>query len=147
MFRSHASLFVLVQAKTLRSCPATSTVFPGHRPPRTVRVLHPTHHRSLRISTVNGFDPKGRLAMTETGPKAAADNTSSHGPKSLRALSIEIHNRVDTFLQEDVKTERLKKVQAQTKTSLRVIEDALHRYRLVKAQMSQRQCKIEADIL
>ena len=128
MFRS---LIELAQAKTLKSCP--TTLVPQHRPPRGLYVSQRyTHYRPICIPTVDGFDREVSLAMTETGSTAAADTISCHGPESLRSLSSKLHEKVHAFLQEDVKTEILKKVQAQTKISLRVIEDALHRYRSVE---------------
>lgn len=46
----------------------------------------------------------------------------------LRALCTRLNAQIMTFLHEDVKTERLKATQAQTRISLQIIQEALDRY-------------------
>lgn len=46
----------------------------------------------------------------------------------LRDLCTRLNAQITTFLHEDVKTERLKATQAQTRISLQIIQEALDRY-------------------
>lgn len=46
----------------------------------------------------------------------------------LRALCTRLNAQITTFLYEDVKTEKLKATQAQTRISLQIIQEALDRY-------------------
>lgn len=46
----------------------------------------------------------------------------------LRALCTRLNAQITTFLHEDVKTEKLKATQAQTRISLQIIQEALDRY-------------------
>lgn len=46
----------------------------------------------------------------------------------LRALCASLNAQVTAFLDEDVKTEKLKFAQAQTRISLQIIQEALDRY-------------------
>ena len=62
-------------------------------------------------------------------PVPLSQATLNGDSSSLRALCSELHAQVDAFLQEDVKTERLSSVQAQTRKSLAVIQEALDTYR------------------
>ncbi|KAL9118680.1 MAG: hypothetical protein Q9187_004771 [Circinaria calcarea] len=71
--------------------------------------------------------------MTEPCPSTTTSTPETPAPQpngtdSLHALCSSLHTRVEAFLQEDVPTERLRRVQAQTRISLRVIEEALERY-------------------
>ncbi|KAL8934352.1 MAG: hypothetical protein Q9211_005270, partial [Gyalolechia sp. 1 TL-2023] len=76
--------------------------------------------------------------MTETAPADPLSTAINQVPKaqalqngdstSLRALCATLHARITAFLQEDVPTERLKAVQAQTRKSLAIIQEALDRY-------------------
>jgi len=70
--------------------------------------------------------------MTEIAqyqPATKGPQQQVNGGTSLRALCSELHARIEAFLQEDVKTERLKRVQEQTRHSLDVIQEALQRYK------------------
>jgi len=53
---------------------------------------------------------------------------SNDDNSALRDLCAQLHSQVTAFLQEDVKTERLKAAQARTRHSLAVIQEALDRY-------------------
>ena len=73
--------------------------------------------------------------MTEPGLPYTDEQLSSKGPdinngdsSALRDLCSKLHNQVTAFLQEDVKTERLKAVQAQVRQSLAIIQEALDKY-------------------
>lgn len=46
----------------------------------------------------------------------------------LRTLCTRLNAQITTFLHEDVKTEKLKATQAQTRISLQIIQEALERY-------------------
>lgn len=75
--------------------------------------------------------------MSETASEPAAADTPvplsqatlNGDPSFLRAFCSELHAKVEAFLQEDVKTERLRSVQAQTRKSLAIIQEALDKYR------------------
>ena len=54
--------------------------------------------------------------------------TNGNSSASLRSLCATLHAQITAFLQEDVQTERLKGVQAQTRKSLGIIQEALDRY-------------------
>ena len=62
-------------------------------------------------------------------PSATEEIHQPDAATSLRALCAQIHARIEAFLQEDVETEKLRRVQAQTRISLGVISEALQRYR------------------
>lgn len=71
------------------------------------------------------------IAMTE--PAGEHTENQQHIPSNddnsaLRDLSAKLHLQVTAFLQEDVKTERLKAVQAQVRHSLAVIQEAIDTY-------------------
>ncbi len=46
----------------------------------------------------------------------------------LRSLCRDVKTKIEAFLAEDIETEILKRVQEQTRLSLRVIQEALQRY-------------------
>jgi len=52
-------------------------------------------------------------------------------PLPLSELCSRVHERVTTFLMQDVTTQRLKSVQEQTRISLSVIQKALRQYKYV----------------
>ena len=73
----------------------------------------------------------GQDDMTEPAPPHDEDQLTqlTNGDTSpLRNLCAELHDKVTSFLQEDLKTERLKATQEQTRRSLAVIQEALDRY-------------------
>ncbi|MCJ1351230.1 MAG: 3'-phosphoadenosine 5'-phosphosulfate sulfotransferase [Icmadophila ericetorum] len=74
--------------------------------------------------------------MNDNGVAPGTHAQQSNGHSSLRSLCLNLHNRIEAFLLEDVKTERLRKVQAQTKISLGAIQEALQRYRLEQISFS-----------
>ncbi|KAL9597661.1 MAG: hypothetical protein Q9219_004988 [cf. Caloplaca sp. 3 TL-2023] len=55
---------------------------------------------------------------------------------SLRSLCASLHAQITAFLQEDVSTERLRAVQAQTRKSLQIVQEALDRYDLPSLSLS-----------
>jgi hypothetical protein len=50
-------------------------------------------------------------------------------PLPLSELCSRVHERMTTFLTQEARTRRLRSVQEQTKTSLRVIHEALRQYK------------------
>lgn len=52
-----------------------------------------------------------------------------NGEGRLSALCAKVHARVTAFLDAEASTERLKNVQDQTRLSLKVVKEALERYR------------------
>lgn len=62
---------------------------------------------------------------------AVINATTSTATASLQALCADIARRVDDFLDEDVQSDILKAVQAQTREAIDVIGDALKRYTYV----------------
>ncbi len=57
-----------------------------------------------------------------------ADPTIDDESPSLRSLCARLNARITAFLQEDVKADRLKSAQAQTRISLKIIQEALDKY-------------------
>ncbi|MCJ1252247.1 3'-phosphoadenosine 5'-phosphosulfate sulfotransferase [Lignoscripta atroalba] len=77
--------------------------------------------------------------MTETVIHPPVDQPhaqQANGQHSLRALCSKLNAQVEAFLQEDVQTERLKRVQDQTRISIHVIQEALKRYSLSEISFS-----------
>lgn len=58
-------------------------------------------------------------------------------PLPFPQLCAKIHDRIEAFLDEKDVSPRVKGVQEQTRISLRVIEEALDRYRYVAPDMRQ----------
>ncbi|KAF2772808.1 adenine nucleotide alpha hydrolases-like protein [Teratosphaeria nubilosa] len=57
-------------------------------------------------------------------------------PPALPELCAKVHERVDAFLKSNPESERLRSVQAQSKISLGVLEEALERYSLNELSLS-----------
>ncbi|KAL8866716.1 MAG: hypothetical protein Q9174_006130 [Haloplaca sp. 1 TL-2023] len=66
----------------------------------------------------------------------SADALPNGDSTSLRSLCATLHAQIAAFLQEDVPTETLRNVQAQTKNSLEIIQKALDRYPLHTLSLS-----------
>lgn len=82
--------------------------------------------------------PNGSAAAADAdggvtnGTASAVDATGASGPAaapSLRLVCLELQDKVEAFLAEDVDTKLLKSVQAQVKDAVGVIDEALERYR------------------
>ncbi|MCJ1230736.1 hypothetical protein MMC12_007410 [Toensbergia leucococca] len=69
-------------------------------------------------------------------PTLPSHHQPANGSDSLRALCSTLHAQITAFLHEDVQTETLRRVQAQTRTSLSVIQEALTRYPLTSLSLS-----------
>lgn len=65
---------------------------------------------------------------TNGAPKADEAATGASTP-SLRQVCLELQDKVETFLAEDVESKILKAVQAQVKEAVGVIDEALEKYR------------------
>ena len=77
--------------------------------------------------------------MTESAPQPPEDQQSplqNGDATALRTLCAQLHEKVNSFLNEDVKTERLRATQAQTRRSLAVIQEALDRYEFASPELS-----------
>ena len=80
----------------------------------------------------------GHMDMTEPAPQPAEDPQSqleNGDSTALRTLCAQLHEKVNSFLQEDVKTERLQATQEQTRRSLAVIQEALDKYEFASPQI------------
>ena len=68
--------------------------------------------------------------MTEAAQVSLANGVAAsvNGYTPLRALCILLRSRIEAFLQEDLATQKLRNVQAQTRIALDVIIEALNRY-------------------
>ena len=68
--------------------------------------------------------------MTDAAQEPLANGAaeSVNGSSPLRALCILLRSRIEAFLQKDVQKEKLRNVQAQTRTALDVVLEALDRY-------------------
>ncbi|KAL8742031.1 MAG: hypothetical protein Q9190_005425, partial [Brigantiaea leucoxantha] len=76
-------------------------------------------------------DPLAKEAVVDHILGSHLSTTTSNGndePFALRSLCATLHAQITAFLQEDVPTERLRNVQAQTRNSLTIIQNALNRY-------------------
>lgn len=58
-----------------------------------------------------------------------AANSNSEQQHSLPAVCAQVHQLLETFLASEPRNERLRGVQEQSRLSLRIIEEALDRYR------------------
>ncbi|KAL8931049.1 MAG: hypothetical protein Q9208_000151 [Pyrenodesmia sp. 3 TL-2023] len=75
--------------------------------------------------------------MTEAAPPDPPHHPLVNGSSpTLRTLCRTLHDQITAFLSEDVPTERLRAVQAQTRTSLAIIQAALDRYDLPSLSLS-----------
>jgi hypothetical protein len=71
--------------------------------------------------------PNGGAVIPTSSPESLFPDAQLPLPE----LCARIHEKIEEFLDEEFEEEGLKRVQRQTRTSLKVIEDALERYRLV----------------
>lgn len=84
---------------------------------------HPAMNQSSLRSDETGNTPSQTIL-------ASADSASIDGDGlPLPELCARVHARVESFLNKEPKTERMRGTQAQTRISLAVIEEALERYR------------------
>ena len=66
------------------------------------------------------------VSSDEFGDSRTAHNAAS---PSLPDICAQVHERLETFLASEPRNERLRSVQEQSRLSLRIIEEALERYR------------------
>ena len=105
-----------------------------HIPPCTPMYVswpHQTAFSSFGSNSLNALEIMVHSFMNDNGAATSSHAQHSNGHSSLRSICVELRNRIEAFLQEDVQTERLRKVQTQTRISLRAIEEALERYTYV----------------
>lgn len=74
-------------------------------------------------AAVNGGVSNGTAATTTNAGASAA------APPTLRQVCLELQDKVEAFLAEDVETKLLKGLQAQVKEAVGVIDEALDKYR------------------
>ncbi|KAI9829861.1 MAG: hypothetical protein M1819_005959 [Sarea resinae] len=79
----------------------------------------------------NGQTDTDTDTITTTDPSSASTNTTAYDANDLHQLCRQLNARITAFLEQDAPTDRLKRVQQQTRISLGVVEDALRRYRCV----------------
>ncbi|KAJ4417482.1 3'-phosphoadenosine 5'-phosphosulfate sulfotransferase [Gnomoniopsis sp. IMI 355080] len=75
-------------------------------------------------------------AATNGGVKVDDSATAATAAPSLRRVCLELQDKVETFLAEDVDTKILKSVQAQVKEAVGVIDEALDRYSIEELSLS-----------
>ena len=76
------------------------------------------------ISTLSNGAHHSDIALPPAA-KVLANGDNSH---PLRALCARLHSQIKAFLEENTKNARLQAVQAQTRRSLQIIQEALDRY-------------------
>lgn len=89
-------------------------------------MLQGHHHLSNGAAAANGG------VKLDDGTTAAV--AASAAAPSLRQVCLELQDKVEAFLAEDVDTKILKSVQAQVKEAVGVIDEALERYRYVRSR-------------
>lgn len=72
--------------------------------------------------------PRQPLANGHSETNSPQNHTIEGDSTPLRALCTRLNAQITTFLHEDVKSEKLKATQAQTRISLQIIQEALDRY-------------------
>lgn len=93
-------------------------------------MLQDPHHLSNGSPAANG----GVKADEAAAPAATAAATATATVPSLRQVCLDLQDKVEAFLAEDVDTKILKNVQAQVKEAVGVIDEALERYRYVRSR-------------
>lgn len=77
----------------------------------------------------NGYAlPHQPLANGHSDTYSPQNYTVEGNSTPLRALCTRLNAQITAFLHEDVKTEKLRATQAQTRISLQIIQEALDRY-------------------
>ncbi|MCJ1234815.1 3'-phosphoadenosine 5'-phosphosulfate sulfotransferase [Varicellaria rhodocarpa] len=87
-------------------------------------------------SSSNNNIPTENHTCTQEVPSHADTTTTTNATTSLNTLCSQLHHKIEAFLSENVQTETLRRVQAQTKISLAVIHQALDRYTLPELSFS-----------
>jgi FAD synthetase len=73
--------------------------------------------------------PTSSLAGVSSDEFGNTSTISQSDPPSLPVICAQVHDRLETFLAAEPKTERIRAVQEQSRLSLRIIEEALEKYR------------------
>lgn len=73
--------------------------------------------------------PTSSLAGVSSDEFGNTPTISQSNPPALPVICAQVYERLETFLTSDPKTERIKEVQEQSRLSLRIIEEALEKYR------------------
>lgn len=90
------------------------------------------HHQLSNGSPAANGGVKADEAAASTSSSTAATTTAAATVPSLRQVCLDLQDKVEAFLAEDVDTKILKSVQAQVKEAVGVIDEALERYRYVR---------------
>jgi hypothetical protein len=137
----HVRLRSLTDALTLRT-----SITPCRSSYSSYDCKHDNYMNNIRSEEANVSFPSGPPAMQPHKPHLGDHDISNRDtvipsatPESLlpdtqlplQELCARIHERIEKFLGEEFADEGLRRVQSQTRTSLKVIEEALERYRLV----------------
>lgn len=105
-----------------------ATMLQGHHP----------HHLSNGSPAANGGVKADEAAASTTTTTTTTAPAATATVPSLRQVCLDLQDKVEAFLAEDVDTKILKNVQAQVKEAVGVIDDALERYRYVRSRHGRR---------
>jgi FAD synthetase len=73
--------------------------------------------------------PTSSLAGVSSDELGNTPTISQSNPPSLPVICAQVYDRLETFLTTEPKTARIRAVQEQSRLSLRIIEEALEKYR------------------
>lgn len=115
-----------------------SSTSPGDNPTSCSRMLlFPRSLRTLRIPKSRRFHTCSRRVMPEPVIGVRSDSHGSTAtitqdpPQALPELCARVHQKLEAFLRKKPGSERVRGVQDQSRLSLRILEEALERYRYV----------------
>lgn len=78
--------------------------------------------------------PASSLPGVFSDERRNTSNSTHLNSPSLPLICTKVNERLEAFLASEPKTERLRGVQEQSRLSLRIIEEALEKYRLAVGQ-------------
>lgn len=107
-------------------------------------MLQGHHQLSNGSPAANGGVKADDAAVSTTTATATAATATV---PSLRQVCLDLQDKVEAFLAEDVDTKILKSVQAQVKEAVGVIDEALERYRYVRSRRGRLKSLRGADML
>ena len=108
---------------------APSTFTPSLDQPEIFNDLPPANlHINEQSPTGSSLADRSREQYLLTAQLPAVTVLSNGDSHPLRALCAKLHSQIQAFLDENFKCARLQAVQAQTRRSLQIIQEALDRY-------------------
>lgn len=109
---------------------APSTFPPSVDQPQIFKNVPPAnlHVNEQFPTSPSSLNDQSRGDHPVTAPPPAVNVLSNGDAHPLRALCAKLHSQIEAFLDENVKSARLQAVQAQTRRSLQIIQEALDRY-------------------